>query len=154
MAASYVPAHTIIGTACYTGLSGVLVVGTFTASVLTGATLTRATPKATLTDGAGNTVAVGFARPVDTLAIKFTPTGTDRATAAQNSDLPAIGATVTLGNSSAASLTGIPSFDGDWNYDGDATITTNPTGPLEISMTVSRKGALSGNNPTKLTVAS
>lgn len=150
MAGTYVASHTLNGTACYTGLSGTLHYGSFTSVVLTGANLNRATPKATLTDGAGNTVAVGFARPVDTLAIKFTPTSTTQALAAAAVDLPAIGSLVTIGGTTAGTLTGIPSYDGDWNYDGDATITPNPTGPVEISMTLSRKGALSGNNPTSL----
>jgi hypothetical protein len=147
---SYAAAHTVVGQACYTGISGTIITGNLlkTENIMTGANLTRQTPKATLTDGAGNTVAMGYARPTDSLAIKFTPVatpGTNTALkAAANVVLPAIGTKVTLGD------TGILAYDGDWNYDGDATIETNATGPLVISMTLSRKGALSGVNPTAL----
>jgi hypothetical protein len=139
------------GQACYTGLAGTIVTANLTSAtntVLNGASLTRQSPKAVLTDGAGNVVAQGFARQTDSLAIKFTPvsalTPPTRADAAAKVLLPANGTVVTLAD------TGIASFDGDWNYEGDATITTNPTGAIEIAMTVTRKGGLSGVNPQAL----
>lgn len=148
---AYVKAHSMTGQACYTGLSGTVVTGNLVAAntVMNGANLTRSTPKAVLTDGAGNVVAQGFARQTDSLAIKFTPvsalTPPTTADAAAKVLLPANGSVVTLAD------TGIASFDGDWNYEGDATITTGPTAALEISMTVTRKGGpLSGVNPIAL----
>lgn len=146
---AYTPVHTIRGTACYSGIAGTFVTTVHASdkTVLTGASLTRTTPEWTLEDGAGNAVAIGYARPQDSLDIEFTPVSTTRALAAGEVELPALGTVVTLAD------TGVTAYDGDWEYNGSAKIVAQAKGPAKISMTVTRRGALSGVNPTGLTVA-
>lgn len=141
---------TVNGRACYMGVGGTVLTGNLaiTKTALQTVGLKRETPVGRLKDGAGNTLSKGYARPVDTLTVKFAPVsviGTNTfADAAANVLLPALGSIVTFAD------TGITSIDGDWNYDGSGSIDPDNGGPLTISLTVSREGALSGVNPTSL----
>ena len=136
---------TVNGRACYMGVTGALLSGTV---IVTGTTvlqtlsLKRTTPVARLKDGATNTLAKGFARPVDTLTVKFAPVavaGTNTwANAAANVKLPAIGGIVTISD------TALTDIDGDWNYDGEGSIDPDNGGPLTITLTLSREGNNAG----------
>ena len=147
---AYTPSHTIVGTACYSGIAGTFVTSVHASdkTSLQAMGMTRTTPSFTLEDGAGNTLAEGFARAVDTLDIEFTPVSTTQALAAAEVELPTLGTKVTLAD------TGIADINGDWNYLGNATYVFQAKGPAKIRMTVSRKGALSGGRPTAMDVAS
>lgn len=147
---AYTPSHTITGTACYSGIAGTFVTTVHASdkTVLQGAAMTRTTPSFVLEDGAGNPVSEGFGRPQDTLDIEFTPVSTTQALAAAEVELPTIGTKVTLGD------TGIADYNGDWNYLGNARIIPQAKGPVKITMTVSRKGPVSGGRPTAMDVAS
>lgn len=137
----YAAPHTIIGTACYSGLAGTFVTTVHLAAEtsLQGLSHARTAAEWVLEDGGGNPIAEGFGRAQDSLDIEFTPVAASHTLAATEVQLPAVGTQVTLAD------TGIASIDGAWNYRNNARIILQAKGPAKISMTVTRKGPLNVN---------